>query len=117
MKSGEILSSVRKTAFGLSMGSLWQHIGVELRESPSTSRSHKDVFVEILRVLLKEGAVSLALRGQYLEGSMDEQVDQLLGAWPSNPSPDDLDGFGLWFLTEAPAGLVWHSPDGVDVWA
>ncbi|MDR6644561.1 hypothetical protein J2X57_003804 [Luteibacter sp. 1214] len=60
--------------------------------------------------------MSLARNGILLEGSLDEQVSSFLRLWPIDPSPDDLDGIGLWFLTVAPGALVWHAADGVDLW-
>ncbi|MFV0889404.1 DUF596 domain-containing protein [Metapseudomonas otitidis] len=37
-------------------------------------------------------------------------------AWPDTPGEDDLDGFGIWFLTDAPAGVVWIGQDGSEFW-
>jgi hypothetical protein len=116
MKYDEILSSVSQSAFGLSLGALWQHVGIALESSSGSCLSQKEVFFAILRALLSEGAVSLARNGILLEGSLEEQVSSFLRLWPIDPSPDDLDGIGLWFLTVAPGGLVWHAADGVDLW-
>ncbi|WP_369804645.1 DUF596 domain-containing protein [Cupriavidus sp. YR651] len=52
----------------------------------------------------------------FLTGGIQDQLDLLRSSWPEEPNEDDLDGFGLWLLTEAPAGVVWINPDGSEVW-
>lgn len=116
MKYGEILCSVSRSAFGLSLGTLWQHVGVDLVSSGGASVAQKEAFFAVLRALLEAGTVSFARNGVLLDGSSELQVQRMLHLWPAEPSPDDLDGMGLWFLTAAPGGLVWHADDGADVW-
>lgn len=50
-------------------------------------------------------------------GDIEEQIDLIKLAWPVDPEEDDLDGFGFWFLTTSPAGIVWLTSDGQEVWA
>ncbi|WP_411861012.1 DUF596 domain-containing protein [Pseudomonas sp. PDM13] len=64
-----------------------------------------------------EGDIKLACDGVFLVGPISDQLNVLRAAWPLEPSEDDLDGFGLWFLSEAPAGLVWIDSDGREFWA
>ncbi|AIO39721.1 hypothetical protein DM40_4712 [Burkholderia cenocepacia] len=115
MKLDKITESVRQSAFGLSMGAVWQHMTVELEKS-GMSNDRVSVFFSILKRLMSDGVVKLARNGVFLTGDVDEQLNRLRNVWPENPSEDDLDGFGMWFLTEAPAGIVWINVDGSEVW-
>nr|WP_230474243.1 DUF596 domain-containing protein [Dickeya zeae] len=50
---------------------------------------------------------------------MEEQLGMLQTAWPQYPSDDeddDLDDYGMWFLVKAPAGVVWLTSDGRELW-
>lgn len=115
MKQDKVTESVRQSAFGLSMGAVWQHMTVELEKS-GVSNDRVTVFFSILKCLMSEGVVKLASNGVFLTGDIDEQLNRLKESWPENPSEDDLDGFGMWFLAEAPAGIVWINVDGSEVW-
>ena len=115
MRQDKVIESVRQSAFGLSMGAVWQHMTVELEKS-GVSNDRFTVFFSILKCLMSEGVVKLASNGVFLTGDIDEQLNRLKESWPENPSEDDLDGFGMWFLAEAPAGIVWVNVDGSEVW-
>ncbi|WP_164979838.1 DUF596 domain-containing protein [Pseudomonas aeruginosa] len=54
--------------------------------------------------------------GLFLVGTIQDQLNVLKDAWPEYSGEDDLDGFGLWFVTEAPAGVVWIDSDGKEFW-
>lgn len=66
--------------------------------------------------LLSEGQVRLATEGAFLSGDWREQLLLISEAWPEDPDEDDIDGFGLWVLTDAPAGLVWSDAGGREWW-
>ncbi|WP_266158482.1 DUF596 domain-containing protein [Dyella silvatica] len=77
-----------------------------------------EVFFKILKCLMVDGHLKLAADGKCLAGSIDEQIDVIKSAWPMSPEDDELDGFGLWFLMGAPAGVVWFTSDGQEeIWA
>ncbi|WP_218278094.1 DUF596 domain-containing protein [Pseudomonas sp. OV226] len=111
-----LCSAVLRSSFGLSMGSIWQHLGVELSSLKISDEERAEIFLEILRRLMLGGNLKLALNGEYLSGSVNEQIEIIKLAWPICPEEDDLDGFGFWFLTTAPAGVVWLTPEGQEVW-
>ncbi|MRS90110.1 DUF596 domain-containing protein [Enterobacteriaceae bacterium RIT714] len=111
--------SVVKSSYGLSLGSLWQHISIDCADISGDHQFRKRIFFELLTHLLDEKKIKLAANGVYLTGTISEQLDILKNAWPPYPSDDqddDLDEFGMWFLVKAPAGLVWLTPDGQEVW-
>lgn len=115
----EICSLVIKSSYGLSMGTIWQHISVECNESPDNYPFRKEVFFSILIRLLNNKKIKLAKDGVFLPGTIEQQIQLIQAAWPPYPckdEDDDLDEFGMWFLVKAPAGVVWISPDGKELW-
>lgn len=116
MNIGALSSAISSSSFGLSMGAIWQHLSVELTSFKISDEEKAGVFLEVLARLMLGGHVKLALDGKFLTGGIDEQIDLIKLAWPACPRDDDLDGVGLWFLTTAPAGVVWVTTDGQQVW-
>lgn len=115
----DICSSVMKSAYGLSMGAIWQHISVECAELPDNYSLRKDIFFALLTQLLDEKKIKLATNGAFLDGSVEQQIQILQAAWPTSPyegEDNDLDEYGMWFLVKAPAGVVWLTPDGRELW-
>ncbi|WP_322360492.1 DUF596 domain-containing protein [Pseudomonas sichuanensis] len=111
-----LYKSVLRSAFGLSMGVIWQHMSVELFGSTVDCARRVSLFFSLMERLMLEGNIRLAHDGLFLVGTMQDQLDVLKEAWPEDPGEDELDGFGLWFITEAPAGLVWIDSDGKEFW-
>ncbi|MFK8260350.1 DUF596 domain-containing protein [Erwinia sp. AnSW2-5] len=119
MNRESLYQSVIASARGLSLGALWQHLEVECRTIPDNSALRKELFFGLLQQLLNAGQVRLASDGVFLSGTLQEQLQQLENAWPqpdSDDELDDLDETGFWFLVNAPAGLVWITPEGQEVW-
>lgn len=113
---GSVCKAVLNSAFGLSMGVIWQHMSVELSGVSVSYEKRVEIFFFLIEWLMSEGHLKLAHDGVFLQGCIQDQLAALKGAWPDNPGEDDLDGFGLWFLTEAPAGAVWIDSDGKEFW-
>lgn len=113
---GELYKMVLRSAFGLSMGIIWQHMTVELLGSSIDYASRVNLFFSLMERLMLEGNIRLAYDGVFLVGTIQDQLDVLKEAWPEEAGEDDLDGFGLWFITEAPAGVVWIDSDGKEFW-
>lgn len=111
-----LYNSVLRSAFGLSMGVIWQHMAVELLGSSVDYARRVNLFFSLMERLMLEGDVRLAHDGLFLVGTIQDQLNVLKEAWPKEPGEDDLDGFGLWFITEAPAGVVWIDSDGKEFW-
>ena len=114
-----ICLSVAKSSYGLSMGAIWQHISVECAELPDNYLFRKEVFFVLLTRLLNEGKIKLATNGIFLSDTVEQQIQTLKTAWPAYPfedESDDLDEYGMWFLVKAPAGVVWLTPDGKELW-
>lgn len=116
----EVYTSIMKSCYGLSLGNLWQHISVEYADIPNNYLFRKEVFFAFLYRLLNEEKIKLATNGIFLSGTVEQQMKILQAAWPLYPSEnedDDLDEYGMWFLVKAPAGVVWLTPDGRELWA
>ncbi len=75
--------------------------------------SRVEVFFSVLERLLRE-KIRLAKHGNFLEGSVDEQVERFRRAFPlTEPEMED----GIWFFDEAcPGGAVWVLEDGSLEW-
>ncbi|EQB0428997.1 DUF596 domain-containing protein [Pseudomonas aeruginosa] len=111
-----IYEPVLRSAFGISMGVIWQHMTVELLDSSVEYAHRVNLFFSLMERLMLEGNIKLAHDGLFLVGTIQDQLNVLKDAWPEYPGEDDLDGFGLWFVTEAPAGVVWIDSDGKEFW-
>lgn len=115
MNDRDVFDSVLKHSIGYSMGSLWQSLTVELQDDSLPFEKRTDIFIRFLRELMQSGRIRLAIDGIYLGGSVDDQLGVLRKAWPS-PSVDEEEEMYLWFLAEAPAGVVWIADDGTEIW-
>lgn len=115
MNIDETFDSVLRHSRGYSMGSLWQSLGVELSGAEKTYQEQTEIFFLFLGSLLRQGEIRLALDGDYIEGDVDDQLQVLRRAWPN--SKDELEAdMCLWFLVNAPAGIVWITRDGQEIW-
>lgn len=112
----DLYKAVLRSAFGLSMGCIWQHMTIGLLCSPVDYAHRVNLFFSLMERLMSEGHVRLADDGRFLVGTIQDQLNLLKEAWPAEPGDDDLDGFGLWFITVAPAGVVWIDSDGTEFW-
>ncbi|MCA6952816.1 DUF596 domain-containing protein [Pectobacterium polaris] len=118
MDDNDIYDTIATSAYGLSMGAIWQHIAVECRGT-RTYAQRQALFFTLLEQLIAEDRIRLASQGDYLQGDTKHQVDRLRHAFPPEMSDDefdDVDECGLWFLAKAPAGVVWITPEGQESW-
>ena len=76
--------------------------------------SRVKIFFSVLERLLREKKIKLAKHGNFLEGSVEGQVDRFRRAFPlTEPEMED----GIWFFDEAcPGGAVWVLEDGSLEW-
>lgn len=78
----------------------------------------KEMFLAFMAELIEEGELRLNLRGRFLEGTPQEQIDIFRQAWPEsydrNEPDKDIDF--LWWTCYAPAFAVWIYPNGHEVW-
>lgn len=114
-----IYTSIIKSCYGLSLGTLWQHISIECADMPNNYLFRKEAFFALLSRLLNEKKIKLAANGIFFSGTVEQQIQILQAAWPLYPTEnedDDLDEYGMWFLVKAPAGVVWLTSDGRELW-
>jgi len=115
MNMDQVFDSVLRHSKGYSMSSLWQSLGVEVSSERIGCQEQVEIFLSLLGGLLQKGEIRLALKGEFLEGDVDQLLQTLRAAWPN--SKDELEAdMGLWFLVGAPAGIVWFTPDGQEIW-
>lgn len=76
----------------------------------------KKLFLDVITVMLTDGRMRLAKNGQFLQGTIEEQVNMWSDSFPSSEeSQDNIGGIGTWFfMDECPAGvvLVYRLEDG-----
>ncbi|PJL57991.1 hypothetical protein B9Y82_04300 [Stenotrophomonas maltophilia] len=108
----DTIRNVLHYSYGCSMGVLWRNMNMEFE---GAFERQTEEFFSMLRMLMEEGKLKLASDGVFADGDIDAQLGVLRRAWPSTRDQEDLDEDGLWFLTDAPFGLVWIAPEG-DVW-
>lgn len=74
----------------------------------------KTLFFWLFERLLKEGRIKLAKHGQFLDGSVDEQIERFRLAFPK--TEEEMED-GTWFFDEdCPGGAVWVLEDGTLEW-
>lgn len=119
MMLDKIYSSILESAFGLSMGTMWQHLSNYMKDMNEPYEVRKAIFFTLLERLIREGHAKLASNDLFFEGTINEQIKKISDAWPPYPSEDemdDLDDIGMWFLAKAPGGIVWITPEGQEIW-
>lgn len=116
MKVEALYTAVLKSAFGFSTKLIWQHMDSHLGADQITDEERVDLFFEIMRRLMAQEKIKLVRDEIFLSGSIDEQLDELRKGWPVHPEEDDLDGFGMWFLTACSIWVVWIDSDGTECW-
>lgn len=74
----------------------------------------REIFLWALNRLLKDGRIKLAKHGDFLEGSIEEQLERFRQAFPHTEAEMED---GIWFFDEAcPGGAVWVLEDGSLQW-
>lgn len=78
----------------------------------------KEGFFFLAERFMGEGILKLARNGEFLSGTIEEQLKLFRETWPKdydeNIEEKDIDN--LWWLLFAPAGAVWIYPDGYEAW-
>ncbi|MDH2924999.1 hypothetical protein EV693_102228 [Nicoletella semolina] len=78
----------------------------------------KEMFLAFMKDLMITGELKLARNGNFLEGTIEEQIDLFRNAWPKeydeNVPEKDIDY--MWWWTLSPAGAVWFWEDGTIIW-
>ncbi|WP_033727495.1 DUF596 domain-containing protein [Pseudomonas cremoricolorata] len=112
--SDETYCQIVKFSEGFDVNALWLNLAQALSQSGFEER--KTFFLQILRRLLTEGRVKLAA-DSFLTGSVEEQVDAYLRAFPDE---DQLDEDIFWLNRNGecwvPGGFVWCFEDGREAW-
>ena len=78
----------------------------------------KEGFFYLARKFMSEGILRLAHDGEFLSGTIEEQLQLFRNSWPKdydeNIEEKDIDN--LWWPLFSPAGAVWIYPDGYQAW-
>ena len=87
-------------------------------EDESNFEMKKKLFFDVITLMLIDGRMRLAKKGQFLQGTIEEQVQLWRSSFPlSEQSQDEIGGIGTWFfMDDCPAGivLVYQLEDGTE---
>ncbi|HHQ4307748.1 DUF596 domain-containing protein [Serratia fonticola] len=104
---------------GSSIGTVWSAMSPDnFGREVLSYEEKKAYFLELLQRLIQEGRIKLASRGNFLKGTVEEQIALYRDAFPKNQEEMEDGAFdGFWFLTEkCPAGIVWVHENGYLDW-
>lgn len=74
----------------------------------------RNYFFSFLREFMERGKIKLANHGEFLDGTIDEQINLFINAFPEN---EEGLVHGLWFtFDECPGGIVWVHENGYLDW-
>ena len=116
MTINNLVENIQKTAFGLSMATVWQHLDIETKTLNLSLEDRTNYFYQLLGALFDKGVIGFGSNKCVVEKDFGEIINDIKKEWPNSPDEDDLDGFGFWFFETCPYGLVWVSDDGRMVW-
>lgn len=103
---------------GSSIGTVWlamlpENVG---REHLSFKQK-KDFFIEFLSILLQKGKIRIGKNGRFLNGSIEEQLNQFRLKMPKSEVAWNTAHEETWFFDdECPGGIVWISESGYEDW-
>ena len=103
---------------GLHLGNVWIAIDAEnLGMSKISYKDRKGYFFDYLHRLLSDGKAKFGAHGEFLSGSIEEQLSMLDNIFPKDQEQmEDGSYDGLWFLSCCPFGIVWINDDGYEDW-
>lgn len=111
------IAEVVRWDMGHSISALWDWSRKYPPFKGDLSLSKKGFFY-LVEHFMREGILKLGHQGEFLPGSIEEQLQYFEASWPAdydeNVEEKDIDN--LWWLLFAPAGAVWIYPDGHEVW-
>lgn len=110
----------KETLEGASMVTIWENIHPDSLSGKITLSFYeeKELFLWFIERLMNEGKVKLGNGGEFLTGTVKEQLDRFRASFPNTPEEMEYGAFnGYWFLSDAcPAGFVWIHENGYQDW-
>ncbi|GAB3508783.1 DUF596 domain-containing protein [Emticicia fontis] len=86
----------------MALGSLWH----TTKDYSEIYEERIELFFIILRRLIEEGRIRLAKNGEFLIGTIDDQIELFKNAFPTEKRMREIDSY-WWFMDDCPAGSVW----------
>ena len=110
-----VMVNLLEAVEGSSADAMWSYIRENMQDISTRSyEERKHYFLSVMYRLMKEGRLKLANKGKFLEGTIEEQVEQYSEQWPENESL--LDRFDFQFTADPDGNLVDFWPGGGFVW-
>ncbi|RYU95010.1 DUF596 domain-containing protein [Emticicia agri] len=95
----ELIENLELMALG---GPLWS----STKDYSETYEGRIEVFFIILRRLIEEERIRLAKNGEFLKGTIDDQIKLFKNAFPTEERMKEVASY-WWFMDDCPAGSVW----------
>ncbi|MGR6980984.1 DUF596 domain-containing protein [Testudinibacter sp. P27/CKL/0425] len=113
MNYNELTMDIMTYARGYSFVSTWQCVS-EYKIKNKIEKSRKEIFLDILRILIDSNKIKLISNSVFIEKHTNELVALFDQNWPDyydeNDPLHDIDN--LWWNCYAPAGVVWIYDNG-----
>lgn len=119
--SEQLYSEIAELAAEQALNGVWAYFDArEVKKAGVDAwgfQCRREMFLCVIARLMREGRLRLAKHGRFLEGDIEEQIEQFREAFPESDEAVDMGGAGVWFFTEeCPGGAVWIQEDGSEVW-
>lgn len=103
---------------GHSPSSVWYVTPPEkYSEENFTFSQRKEFYLSLLKMLMENGCIKLGKHGQFLEGTIEEQINRYRAAFPKTEEEWVRRNEEIWFYEEdCPGGIVWIGDDGSEDW-
>ena len=120
--SDDVMRDLLEAVEGVGANAMWAYIREDIPEISSKSyEERKHYFLSVMYRLMKEGRLKLGNKGKFLEGTIEELVEQYSDEWPEDESVldefdfqlIDVDGILCYW---AEGGFVWIYEDGFEEW-
>jgi len=98
---------------GMALDSVWYAVPYvfnrRLSDVQIDFERQAELFFKIIHILMSDGRLRLAKKGEFLQGTIEQQITLFRSRFPSSEeSQAGIGGMLVWFFVEdCPAGAVW----------
>lgn len=116
MSNDDLYKDVIESSFGFSISSIWDDL--KYNHSSFSYKERIEKFLFILNRAMESGILRLADDGNFLEGSIDEQVEKFRESFPEKEEYicEYIFGIDIYENIWIPGGAVWITAKGKEIW-
>ncbi|AJZ89597.1 hypothetical protein VW41_11415 [Klebsiella michiganensis] len=103
---------------GCSIGTVWSAMRADNFNMETMNHDEKSAyFFELLKRLMEEGKIKFGKHGEFLQGSIEDQIALFKTAFPKTENEWKAKIEDIWFYEEeCPGGIVWIHENGHEDW-